>query len=57
MAKKKKKKKGRKKTLPAALRATRACALEAGIKPFKKWTPSQKKKVRSCVDKRLRRAK
>lgn len=54
---KKKKKKGRKKTLPAALRATRACALEAGIKPFKKWTPSQKKKVRSCVDKRLRRAK
>lgn len=42
MARKKKRK------LPNALKITRQCALEVGIKPFKKWTKAQKKKVAAC---------
>lgn len=39
--------------VPIKLKLTRECALTAGIKPFKKWTASQKKSVAACVDKRM----
>lgn len=51
-----KKKKGKRK-LPTALKYTRECAKEIGIKPFKKWTAEQKRKVAKCAEKKLARSK
>lgn len=39
--------------VPVKLKLTRECALTAGIKPFKKWTASQKKTVAACVDRKM----
>lgn len=44
-----------KRKLPPALAASRACALELGIKPFVKWTPKQKKDAEACREKKLAR--
>lgn len=41
--------------LPLTLKLTRECALKAGIKPFKKWSPKQKRDVRACVNSKMRR--
>lgn len=38
-----------------ALKVTRECAFQMGIKPFKKWTMGQKKAVRACAAKKLAR--
>ncbi len=46
-----------KRKLPIKLKLTASCARSAGIKPFKKWTSSQKKAVSSCVAKRMRTAR
>jgi hypothetical protein len=43
-----------KRALPLKLRLTSSCARDAGIKPGKPWTPSQRKKVSLCVSKKLR---
>ena len=43
-----------KKTLPLKLKLTSSCARDVGIKPGKVWTPSQRKKVQSCVARKLR---
>jgi hypothetical protein len=39
--------------LPLALKLSRSCALDAGIKPFKKWTRAQKKRVSACVKRKM----
>lgn len=44
-----------KRKLPIKLKFTSSCAIDAGIKPGKKWTLAQRKKVESCVAKKLRR--
>lgn len=43
-----------KKKLPLKLKLTSSCAVDAGIKPGKKWTSSQRKRVSACVDRKLR---
>lgn len=50
-------KKGKKRKLPKALKAMRECAVEVGIKPFKKWTAAEHRKVEACKLKKLRRGK
>jgi hypothetical protein len=52
MAKKKSKRK-----LPPALKVSRQCAVDVGIKPFKKWSKSDRKKVAACVAKKTRKKK
>lgn len=44
----------RKRKLNTALKHTRECAKAIGIKPFKKWSASQKKRVKACVLKKTR---
>lgn len=43
-----------KKTIPLKLKLTSSCARVVGIKPGKKWTEIQRKKVQNCVAKKLR---
>lgn len=43
-----------KRTLPLKLKLTSSCAKDAGIKPGKAWTPTQRKKVKGCVERKLR---
>ncbi len=54
----KKGKKGKKKRkLPLALKISRECAVESGVKPFKKWAKTDHKKVDACVAKKMARRK
>ncbi len=46
-----------KRKLPQALKLSRECAQEAGIKPFKKWSKADHKKVDACKAKKLARLK
>lgn len=41
--------------LPLALKLTRECALQAGVRPFRKWSAKQKRDVRACVNSKMRR--
>lgn len=43
-----------KRKLPLKLKFTGQCAQMAGIKPGKKWSPTDRKKVETCVLKKLR---
>lgn len=33
------------------------CGKQVGVKPFKKWSPAQKKAAKACVNKKLARKK
>jgi len=44
-----------KKKLPLKLQLSSSCARDVGIKPGKPWTPTQRKKVATCVERKLRR--
>lgn len=46
-----------KRKLPIKLKYTGECARAEGIKPGKTWTMSQRKKVSTCVLRKLRVAK
>jgi len=37
------------------INAWRTCGKQVGVKPFKKWTPKQKKAAKACVIKKLGR--
>jgi hypothetical protein len=43
-----------KKTIHIKMKLTSSCARDAGIKPGKPWTPTQRKKVSLCVARKLR---
>lgn len=43
-----------KRSLPIKLKVTSSCAREVGIKPGKAWTPTQRKKVMGCVNRKMR---
>jgi hypothetical protein len=53
----KKKRGGKKRKLPKALQISRQCAVEVGIKPFKKWSAADHRKVDACVLKKTRKKK
>lgn len=40
---------GQKKAIARIMRPFRACARKLGIKPYKKWTPLERKKIQSCM--------
>lgn len=42
-----------KRKLPKVLKVRRECAVSAGVKPFTKETPSQKRDIQECVDRRM----
>lgn len=46
-----------KKGIARIMRPFRACARKLGIKPYKKWTLSERKKIRSCMAMRKRASK
>lgn len=45
----------KKRALPPILKAWQVCRLEAGVTPFKKLTRRQRRRIESCVDKRMGR--
>jgi len=43
-----------KKSLAVKFKLTGQCARDVGIKPFKKWSAADRKKVGACVLKKMR---